>query len=55
MYHGITYDIAITVAEMNQMLEDNTGELWGVYCEDVGENWPRYNDTVLYLLLIWTS
>ena len=26
-----------------------TGELWGVYCEDWGENWPRYNDTALYL------
>ena len=24
-----------------------TGELWGVYCEDLGENWPRYNDTAL--------
>ena len=23
------------------------GELWGVYCEDSGENWPRYNGTVL--------
>ena len=25
-----------------------TGELWGVYCEDFGENWPRYNGTTLY-------
>ena len=25
-----------------------TGELWGVYCEDLGENWPRYNGTALY-------
>ena len=24
------------------------GELWGVYCEDLGENWPRYNGTALY-------
>ena len=24
-----------------------TGELWGVYCEDVGENRPRYNGTAL--------
>ena len=24
-----------------------TGELWGVYCGDFGENWPRYNDTAL--------
>ena len=26
------------------------GELWGVYCEDFEENWPRYNDTSLYLV-----
>ena len=24
-----------------------TGELWGVFCEDMGGNWPRYNDTAL--------
>ena len=24
------------------------GELWGVFCEDFGENWPRYNITALY-------
>ena len=23
-------------------------ELWGVYCEDLGKDWPRYNDTPLY-------
>ena len=27
-----------------------TGELWGIYCEDYGENWPRYNGTALYIL-----
>ena len=26
-----------------------TGGLWGVFCEDFGENWPRH-DTVLYIL-----
>ena len=26
-----------------------TGELWGVFCEDFGENWPRYNGTALYI------
>ena len=26
-----------------------TGELWGVFCEDFGENWPCYNGTALYL------
>ena len=25
-----------------------TSELWGVYCEDLGENWPGYNGTALY-------
>ena len=24
-----------------------TGELWGVYYGDFGENWPRYNGTAL--------
>ena len=24
-----------------------TGELWGVYCKDLGENWQRYNGTAL--------
>ena len=26
-----------------------TGELWGVYCENFGENWPRYNGPTLYM------
>ena len=26
-----------------------TGELWDVFCEDFGENQPRYNGTALYL------
>ena len=26
-----------------------TGELWGVYCDDLGKNWPRYNGTALYV------
>ena len=29
-----------------------TGELWGVYCEDFGENRPRYNGTALYNVII---
>ena len=24
-----------------------TGELWGVFCEYLSENWPRYNGTTL--------
>ena len=26
-----------------------TGELWGVLCEDSGEDWPRYNGIALYV------
>ena len=26
-----------------------TGELWGVYCKDLWENWPRCKDTILHL------
>ena len=26
------------------------GELWGVFCEYLWENWPRYNGTALYQL-----
>ena len=25
-------------------------ELWGAYCKDNGENWPRFNGTALYTL-----
>ena len=25
-----------------------TGELWGICCKDIGENWPHYNYTALY-------
>ena len=38
-------DIRITIDTPYLAL---TGELWGVYCEDLGENWPRYNSTTLY-------
>ena len=23
-------------------------KLWGIYCEDLGENWLHYNGTTLY-------
>ena len=29
-----------------------TGELWGAFCEDLGENWPRYKGTAHTLLEI---
>ena len=25
-----------------------TGELWVVFCEELRENWPCYNSTMLY-------
>ena len=25
-----------------------TGELWGDYCEELGENWQRFKGTALY-------
>ena len=26
------------------------GDIWGVYCEDLGENLPHYNGTALYIV-----
>ena len=28
-----------------------TGELWGVFCGFLSENWPRYNGTALYMAI----
>ena len=25
-------------------------DLWSAYCRDLGENWPRYNGTALYIV-----
>ena len=30
-----------------------TAEIWGVYCEKCGENWRRYNDTALCIMLFY--
>ena len=30
-----------------------TGELWGVFCENFGKNWPRYNGTALHIVAIY--
>ena len=59
--HGINYMILHTTLQwqrqnLNQelaFLKDSLyltlmGELWGVYCDDFGENWLRYNGTALY-------
>ena len=56
IYHHITYDTAITVAKSKsdiRITTDNpyvtvTGELWGIYCEELGENGPWYNGTALH-------
>ena len=29
-----------------------TGKQWGVCREDFGGNWPRYNGTPLYIILV---
>ena len=29
-------------------------ELWDVYCEEFGENWPRFNGTALYFAILWS-
>ena len=56
----IVNSIAATGTELNQRLNsqktpytspmnlDVTGELLGVFCKDLGENWLRYHGTALY-------
>ena len=52
----IACSTAVTEAEHNSDIKPTTdtpylalmGELWGVYCEDLGENWLCYNGTTLY-------
>ena len=43
--HNI-YDLTLTKYTLYHAL---TGEIWGVYHEDFGENWPRYNGNTLYM------
>ena len=35
---------------VDEGLNPLTGELWGVFCEDLGETWPSYNGTTLYMV-----
>ena len=50
------YYTAMTVAQIELDLRITTdtpylaltGKLWDVYCEVFGENWLRYNSTILY-------
>ena len=32
-----------------------TGELWGVFCKNLGENWSGYNDTAVYTAMAYHS
>ena len=53
VYHDITYSNAMATAEHKSDIElpedipylALTGELLGVFSEDLGENWPRYKGT----------
>ena len=57
MYHPTTYGTLVIKAEHKSefvFIRDTpylalTGGLWGVWCEKYDENWPRYNDTALYV------
>ena len=43
---------------INQSLNSQktlTGEIWGPFCEEFGENWPHYNGAVLYSVTICSS
>ena len=56
IWHDSAYISAVTEAEYESQFEPTkyipylalTGELWNVFCEDLGKNWLRYNGTALY-------
>ena len=55
--HGTAVIAAGRVSDFN-LTTDNphlalTGELWDIYCDDLGANWPRYNGTALYYCSQW--
>ena len=31
------------------------GEIWGVYCDEIAENLPRYNGIALYFYQVYIS
>ena len=55
--HPIPYGAAMTGTESKSDFKlttctqylAQTGELWGVFCENFGEKWPSYNVTTLYI------
>ena len=32
-----------------ELTKDTAGELWGIFWEDLGENWSCFNGTALYI------
>ena len=48
---GVPLIPAVTEAEYQSEYEPTTGELWDVFCEECGENWPLYNGTMLYVVI----
>ena len=55
-YHDVTYAFAKTAAEHNfnfELTKDLPSRVRyrGTCCEDLGENWLRYNDTSMHYVL----
>ena len=53
IYHDITNSMVAEHKSLTELAIDTpcialTGELWGVYCWDLGENRRRYKSTALY-------
>ena len=56
-YCDLAHNTPLTAAEIEskfKLTTDTTyqalkAELWGVCCEEISENWPRYNGTHLYI------
>ena len=57
-YNAVQYDLILHTSlqlsrkNINQECEPTTGELWGVFCKDFQENWPRYIGTTLKSTLV---
>ena len=57
MYHDITRH-TVAQSESHLRIATNiqyialTGEIWGTYCDGLGEKWPCYNGTVEYFIFL---